>query len=477
MKKRRLFSNSIHWDSTPPTVRKGLFMKIWSHSELDFLKKNVESMTYEQLSRRLGRTPAAIATKVRALNLRSFSELSEQQSRWTEDDLTFLQEHYPSLNMDELVLHLHRSPAAINRKARHLQLYKEIRNPWTETEVSYLKEHYTSQTAEELAQDLNRSIKSVKSKIKRMDLQKWKWTEEENNYIKKNYQIEPLSTLTQFLDRTPEAIVQQAKRLKVHKKPKRWTKEETKLLLNNYHIMTQKELSTLLEYSGREIESRAKDLGLHWTNEEIAHLEEHYKSFSVEELAQQLNKPVMAIRRKKGELNLQDVKKWTDNDTEFVKKNYNVMSISELSKRLGFGKSTVRDHLNELMRTQELVPSDKETRKQQQEERQYERKKTLREKIGSLIPTMKSQDPTIVVPTHDKALDVAEDLFTHPNFKYYGESKFDILSLAIIAQAFFEVTRSNRLPFDLPLKTRRNVLKMRQRLQKLLGYNSKGGDY
>lgn len=443
-------------------------MKRWSHSELDFLKKNVVSMTYQQLSRRLGRSPSAIATKVRALNLRSFSELSEQQSRWTEDDLTFLQEHYPNTNMDELVRHLHRSPAAINRKARHLQLYKESWNPWTETEVAYLKEHYTSQTAEELAQDLNRSLSSTSSKLERLNLQKWKWTEVEREYIRKHYQIDPLSTLTQHLNRTPEAIIRQAKELGVHKKPEIWTKEETKLLTDNYHIMTQKKLSTHLNRSDHEIEHKAKELGLHWTNDEIAHLEEHYKTFNDEELAHQLTKPVTAIKRKKGELNLFVAKKWTEGDTDFVKQYFNVMSINELSKKLGFGKSTVRDHLNELMRTQELVPTDPKTRKQLHKARHNERQEALREKIGSLIPTMKSQDPKIVLPTHDKALEIAEDLFNHSNFKYYGESKFDILAMGIIAQAFFEVTHSNRLPFDLPLKTRRNVLKMRQRLRNLL---------
>lgn len=86
--------------------------------------------------------------------------------RWTESEVTFLEENHGVLTVKQIAESLHRSEGDIRYMARVLQL-DSIKPPWTDEQTNFLKEH-KDWPIPELAEKLGRSEISVKRKLSRI---------------------------------------------------------------------------------------------------------------------------------------------------------------------------------------------------------------------------------------------------------------------------------------------------------------------
>lgn len=95
--------------------------------------------------------------------------------RWTKEEIEYLKENYSSTSFDEMSRVLNRGISAIQAKACKLKITKNTE--WTDEEIEYLKNNYQTKTYKELSNYLNGRTKSaIDLKINRLGLKKSKYS-------------------------------------------------------------------------------------------------------------------------------------------------------------------------------------------------------------------------------------------------------------------------------------------------------------
>jgi biotin operon repressor len=102
-------------------------LKPWTDEEVEFLKQNINKMSYAQLAKALGRSHASIRHKVSYLGL--IREAEFIINVWDDKKIEFLKKHYLSMTYDELSKHLGISKRSIAKKLTQLGLKKPYIRP------------------------------------------------------------------------------------------------------------------------------------------------------------------------------------------------------------------------------------------------------------------------------------------------------------------------------------------------------------
>lgn len=153
--------------------------KIWSSSEIDFLKERFSSLRLKEIAIKLNRPFRATCVKAHKLGLK-------KERRWTEEEINFLKNNYSILSLRECGLKLNRTIPAIQSKARILRLTKDKR--WTEKEMVWLKNNYSFLSSKDCAQELNKTPHSIEIMAYKLHLTDNKsWTNKEIVQLKKCY--------------------------------------------------------------------------------------------------------------------------------------------------------------------------------------------------------------------------------------------------------------------------------------------------
>jgi len=81
----------------------------WTKSEVDYLRKNYATLSYDDLASKLGRSPAGIKDHARRIGV------SKRPTRapWSKEDHAFLRDNRGTMSLSEIAAELGRTKAAI----------------------------------------------------------------------------------------------------------------------------------------------------------------------------------------------------------------------------------------------------------------------------------------------------------------------------------------------------------------------------
>jgi len=101
--------------------------------------------------------------------------MSKQHKRWTKEEIEFLKQNINNLSYNQLAKKLNRSWSSIRNKTYELGLIKEPKtmpNIWDDKKIEFLKKHYLSMTYEELSKHLGICVKAIRRKLSKLGLKK-----------------------------------------------------------------------------------------------------------------------------------------------------------------------------------------------------------------------------------------------------------------------------------------------------------------
>lgn len=227
--------NENHWhtgDESPP--RDGDYIAIpdhpygceaphanWKTTEIAALKRLYPAAPREEIMQIINRSWMRIRDKANSIGLTR--DRSLHPSKWSNDELQILKQHYPvsgSLGVMKALTNngFARSQLACQRMAKNLKI-KRIEIVWTEEELMILKDHYPNGGYRAVKALLpSRTRFAVTFKASQLGLKSGKeikkWTEEEIAVLSRLYKKIPLKALQVHLpNRTPEAIMERHRRL------------------------------------------------------------------------------------------------------------------------------------------------------------------------------------------------------------------------------------------------------------------------
>lgn len=244
---------------------------------------------------------------------------------------------------------------------------------WTEEKKDYLIENYEEKTAKEIAETLGCTASSVWNQAGELNLTGSKpgynpWTPEEETLLRENAHLEKKEELMSlFKDRTWLSISKKAERENISLSclgHEYWTPEEVNLLRNYYIFKTATEIQEEVfpNRTKQAVRSKVGKLDLpykkhpkkkvrKWTSAEELFLKRNYKTMTVKEMAESLDRTGSSIASKKRALGLvkkRNVRKWTEEEEFFLKKFVGKRSVEQFSKKFGRKKENVVWKLEDL---------------------------------------------------------------------------------------------------------------------------------
>ena len=85
-----------------------------------------------------------------------------------------------------------------------------------------------------------------------------------------------------------------------------------------------------------------------WKANEVEFLKENYGVLKLEEIANAVNKTVLAVKRKAERDGIKSARKWTDEEIEYLKNNYKDKTYKEMTKYLNRSKAAIDIKINRL---------------------------------------------------------------------------------------------------------------------------------
>lgn len=92
-----------------------------------------------------------------------------KKRRWTKEEIDYLKQNYNKKSIDDMCSDLGRTKYSILKKAKRLDLTKEINN-WTKDELEFLISNWGKYNIKKIAKLLGRSIPSIKKKAFKLKL-------------------------------------------------------------------------------------------------------------------------------------------------------------------------------------------------------------------------------------------------------------------------------------------------------------------
>lgn len=147
---------------------------------MQYLRNSYQTMTAEQIAKRLGRTRAAVAGKAEKLGLKKDLRCPSGE-KWTPEQDQYIRDHWQELGDEEIAVAVgHPVPSTHARRLRlGLKHRAGCKGPdWTQEELDYIREVWGDKTVPQIAKRLGRSITAVKVKTARLGYTGQKWSGE-----------------------------------------------------------------------------------------------------------------------------------------------------------------------------------------------------------------------------------------------------------------------------------------------------------
>ncbi|ATF94574.1 Uncharacterised protein [Cedecea neteri] len=190
------------------------------------------------------------------------------RARWTVGDLTFLENNYSSLPVEEIAVRLGRTPGAVRLMADNLGCRKKKSAPWSEVEMDIIREHYSRGTEARFLTQLlpGRSISAIFSMAETLGVQSGRfWREVELDILKADYPRMGVSVTEHLPGRNAVSVRIMAKRLGLKKSRdsnvgfRPWSDEEWTLLEKNMHLSVAEQQATLFSYRTKRAVEKARE--------------------------------------------------------------------------------------------------------------------------------------------------------------------------------------------------------------------------
>jgi len=206
-------------------MKPGEFVKRWTPEEVNFLRTHNDSLTYQEISEKLGRTRSAVQTKAQEIGVRKSKEFINRKAQisqfkpghvtvvvgriyanaWKEHEYQYLIDNYETKTCTEIAEVLNRTPAAVKTVAgKVLKLKKSDEAKRLIAKRSNAGQFSAGRLPINTQHDFaisTRSTRGVKSKWIRIALNKWQQLHH-YNWLKAGNEI-PKGFLLRFKDGNP----------------------------------------------------------------------------------------------------------------------------------------------------------------------------------------------------------------------------------------------------------------------------------
>jgi len=238
----------------------------WTSNDIEFLQNNFKKMSDEQLAEKLNRTPQSVERKRNRLKLKKNSSSS---TFTLEEELEIISSN---LTYEEIAskYDITREQARyIFRKHGSTDKYVSTSRKWTKEDEEFLKQHYLNKGDKEIAGILNRTPDGVLRKRIKLSLHRethiieepseTTWSEEEIEFLVQNIDVLTYCEIAETLNRSLKAVSIKASKLGLCLNGSKWSEKEDRIL-KNYRKKSKEELSFLLNRSPKAIVHRANYL-------------------------------------------------------------------------------------------------------------------------------------------------------------------------------------------------------------------------
>lgn len=180
-------TRSVKKDRRKEVIKLNAKAPKWTLSEVEFLKKNCGKLSDEEIGAKIGKTVHAVYCKRRSLKtvknprpvvVTPTKEINEERyfKAWTKQEEKFLKDNYNSLSFKNLSIRLGRSVNAIKARASILGLIEKenkcASTRWSHKDISFLKHNINNMSYEELGKALNRSSAAIAVKVSSLKIKK-----------------------------------------------------------------------------------------------------------------------------------------------------------------------------------------------------------------------------------------------------------------------------------------------------------------
>lgn len=277
----------------------------WTESELAFLREHYPTQGAAYVASELGRPITSVRMKASNLSI-----ASQRTNAWTEDEVAIMKKYYRKKGAAYVARRTGRTMKAVIARAIRTGFRTDYFRRWTEHEVRYLRRVYGTKSNSSISRTLGRSTFAVSLKAKKMGLSKPPaelWTEKEKQLLMELYPNPNISydQIEEQLHRPKRGILKMARKLELDRHyPNWWTKEKRKFLEKNYLRMSYAEIAKKLGVTERAVGHYANRHGLRkqpnnrqWTKEEILHVQENADKLTASDLATALNRPLESVEK------------------------------------------------------------------------------------------------------------------------------------------------------------------------------------
>lgn len=139
---------------------------VWSQEEIDFLTENL-AMSYENLTKELGKSKQLIKRKIKELNLEKI-----WPSKWTKEEDQFLKDNISKLPIADIKEKLEKNTTLIRNRCVYLgiEVPDLLHVGWTEEQDDILRKCYGVKTISETAELFGRTYSSIRSRRNKIGL-------------------------------------------------------------------------------------------------------------------------------------------------------------------------------------------------------------------------------------------------------------------------------------------------------------------
>lgn len=159
------------WGKERSSSFKGLYAgklrwRRWSKDEDLFIVNNYAKISTKMIAKEINRTVSSVRN--RASVLRAEGLIVSMRGRWSDYENNFLVENCKVMSYQDISRVLGRSRVAVIGKMRYMGLVKN--EGWSIEDVNFLKLNYKEMSNREMAKELGKTYFSVQGKVKRLRL-------------------------------------------------------------------------------------------------------------------------------------------------------------------------------------------------------------------------------------------------------------------------------------------------------------------
>lgn len=270
--------------------------------------------------------------------------------RWTREDEALLRKYYTQYGTRYCARMLGRTISGVRSRAQLLNIPGPALRGWSDREVLYLRRFHHRMTIVRLAEKLERSEASVVKAIRRLRLSNDEriWTKKDLKYIRDNHRKMPYADIARHLHRTPDAIKVKVTRMGLAKPIIRLSKEQVEWVLDNLGKLTYVEMAEqlgvmpirLMKLAGRH-GYRARPNNRSWTEEEDTFLRVNHDRMTRAQIARKLDRTpgsvgqrmtIMGLTHDRRKVDL--IRPWTEEDDAQIREIYGTVSREEVARRM-----------------------------------------------------------------------------------------------------------------------------------------------